>query len=406
MKYVILVGDGMADLPLAELEGKTPLSAAEKPGMDYIASKGQNGRVQTVPEGMVPESDTANLAIMGYDPRLYSKGRSPLEAASIGIAMGEDDTAIRANVVCLSEEEERYEDKRMIDHSAGEISTEEADLLIKSVQEAFGNDFRTFYTGVSYRHCVIWKDCPDFTDFSRPHDIIGRRIGDHAPVNPSSAPMWELQKASYDLLNTHPVNLARAAAGKRKANSLWLWSPGKKPALPSFEEKTGLEASVVCAVDLIRGIGICAGMKAPVTEGATGALDTNYTGKLNTAVAQLENGSDFVYIHVEAPDECGHQGSYRDKIEAIQRIDREILCPLLDYFKKKGEPFRLLLTPDHPTPVYVRTHTRDAVPFVVYDSENEQDSGIRTYCEQSGFDGGLYLEKGEDLLKLLLQKDL
>ena len=406
MKYVILVGDGMADLPLAELEGKTPLSAAEKPGMDYIASKGQNGRVQTVPEGMVPESDTANLAIMGYDPRLYSKGRSPLEAASIGIAMGEDDTAIRANVVCLSEEEERYEDKRMIDHSAGEISTEEADLLIKSVQEAFGNDFRTFYTGVSYRHCVIWKDCPDFTDFSRPHDIIGRRIGDHAPVNPSSAPMWELQKASYDLLNTHPVNLARAAAGKRKANSLWLWSPGKKPALPSFKEKTGLEASVVCAVDLIRGIGICAGMKAPVTEGATGALDTNYTGKLNTAVREMENGSAFVYIHVEAPDECGHQGSYRDKIEAIQRIDREILCPLLDYFKKKGEPFRLLLTPDHPTPVYVRTHTRDAVPFVVYDSENEQDSGIRTYCEQSGFDGGLYLEKGEDLLKLLLQKDL
>ena len=400
MKYVILVGDGMADLPLAELEGKTPLSAAEKPGMDYIASKGQNGRVQTVPEGMVPESDTANLAIMGYDPRLYSKGRSPLEAASIGIAMGEDDTAIRANVVCLSEEEERYEDKRMIDHSAGEISTEEADLLIKSVQEAFGNDFRTFYTGVSYRHCVIWKDCPDFTDFSRPHDIIGRRIGDHAPVNPSSAPMWELQKASYDLLNTHPVNLARAAAGKRKANSLWLWSPGKKPALPSFKEKTGLEASVVCAV------GICAGMKAPVTEGATGALDTNYTGKLNTAIREMENGSDFVYIHVEAPDECGHQGSYRDKIEAIQRIDREILCPLLDYFKKKGEPFRLLLTPDHPTPVYVRTHTRDAVPFVVYDSENEQDSGIRTYCEQSGFDGGLYLEKGEDLLKLLLQKDL
>ena len=406
MKYVILVVDGMADLPLAELEGKTPLSAAEKPGMDYIASKGQNGRVQTVPEGMVPESDTANLAIMGYDPRLYSKGRSPLEAASIGIAMGEDDTAIRANVVCLSEEEERYEDKRMIDHSAGEISTEEADLLIKSVQEAFGNDFRTFYTGVSYRHCVIWKDCPDFTDFSRPHDIIGRRIGDHAPVNPSSAPMWELQKASYDLLNTHPVNLARAAAGKRKANSLWLWSPGKKPALPSFKEKTGLEASVVCAVDLIRGIGICAGMKAPVTEGATGALDTNYTGKLNTAIREMENGSDFVYIHVEAPDECGHQGSYRDKIEAIQRIDREILCPLLDYFKKKGEPFRLLLTPDHPTPVYVRTHTRDAVPFVVYDSENEQDSGIRTYCEQSGFDGGLYLEKGEDLLKLLLQKDL
>ena len=256
MKYIILVGDGMADLPLSELEGKTPLSAAVKPAMDYIASKGINGRVSTVPEGMVPESDTANLAIMGYDPKVYSKGRSPLEAASIGIKMQADETAIRANVVCLSEEETCYEDRRMIDHSAGEITTEEADELIKAVQAAFGNEYRTFYTGVSYRHCLIWKDCPDFTDFSRPHDIIGRRIGDHAPVNFSSQAFWELQKASFDLLNHHPVNLARAAAGKRKANSLWFWSPGKKPALPSFEEKTGLKASVVCAVDLIRGIGL------------------------------------------------------------------------------------------------------------------------------------------------------
>ena len=405
MKYVILVGDGMADLPLAELNGKTPLSAAEKPGMDYIASKGLNGRVNTVPEGMVPESDTANLAIMGYDPRVYSKGRSPLEAASIGISMAEDETAIRANVVCLSEEEEAYEDKRMIDHSAGEISTEEADLLIKAVQEAFGNQIRTVYTGVSYRHCVIWKDCPDYSDFARPHDIIGKRIGDYAPVNPSSAPMWELQKASYELLNNHPVNLARAAAGKRKANSLWLWSPGKKPVLPSFAEKTGLTASVVCAVDLIRGIGLCAGMNAPAVEGATGTLDTNYAGKLNTAIREMENGSDFVYIHVEAPDECGHQGSYTDKMEAISRIDKEILMPLLAYFKKTGEPFRLLLTPDHPTPVYARTHTRDAIPFVLYDSEKEQDSGIRCYCEQSGLDGGIFLEKGEDLLQLLLQNN-
>ncbi|MBR5264288.1 MAG: cofactor-independent phosphoglycerate mutase [Clostridia bacterium] len=405
MKYVILVGDGMADLPLAELNGKTPLSAAEKPGMDYIASKGLNGRVNTVPEGMVPESDTANLAIMGYDPRVYSKGRSPLEAASIGISMAEDETAIRANVVCLSQEEDAYEDKRMIDHSAGEISTEEADLLIKAVQETFGNELRTFYTGVSYRHCVIWKDCPDYSDFARPHDIIGKRIGDYAPVNPSSAPMWELQKASYELLNNHPVNLARAAAGKRKANSLWLWSPGKKPALPSFAEKTGLTASVVCAVDLIRGIGLCAGMNAPAVEGATGTLDTNYAGKLNAAIREMENGSDFVYIHVEAPDECGHQGSYTDKMEAISRIDKEILMPLLAYFKKTGEPFRLLLTPDHPTPVYARTHTRDAIPFVLYDSEKEQDSGIRCYCEQSGFDGGIFLEKGEDLLQLLLQNN-
>lgn len=406
MKYIILVGDGMADLPLTGLGGKTPLSAAQKPGMDYIASKGICGRVNTVPEGMVPESDTANLAIMGYDPRLYSKGRSPLEAASIGIRMQDDETAIRANIVTLTEEEDAYEDKHMVDHSAGEITTEEADELIKAVQAHFGNDILTFYTGVSYRHCLIWKNCPDYTDFSRPHDIIGKRIGDYRPQNASSQAMWELQRASYEVLNNHPVNLARAAAGKRKANSLWLWSPGKKPSLPSFAQMTGLRASVVCAVDLIRGIGLCAGMNAPTTEGATGTLDTNYKGKLESALRELQNGADFVYIHVEAPDECGHQGSYTDKIEAIERIDREILVPLMTHMKALGEPYRLILTPDHPTPVYVRTHTHDAVPFVLYDSAAESDSGITCYCEQSGFDGGVYLDKGEDLIKLLTEKQV
>lgn len=402
MKYIILVGDGMADVPLRELGGKTPLSAARKPGMDYLASKGMNGRVNTVPEGMVPESDTANLAIMGYDPRVYSKGRSPLEAASIGIRMQPEDTAIRANLVTLSEEETAYEDRHMVDHSSGEISTEEADALLRDVQKQFGDAVKTFYTGVSYRHCLIWKDCPPFTDFTRPHDIIGKRIGDYIPRNESSRPMWELQKASYAFLNQHPVNLARAAAGKRKANSLWLWSPGKKPALPDFYETTGLRGSVVCAVDLIKGIGICAGMRAPVVAGATGTLNTDYRGKWEAAKAEMAAGQDFIYLHVEAPDECGHQGSYPDKIEAIERIDHEILCPMLAYFRQTGEPFRLLLTPDHPTPVYARTHTHDAVPFVLYDPAAEKESGITCYCEQSGFDGGLFLGKGEDLLRLLL----
>lgn len=406
MKYIILVGDGMADLPLKELNGETPLSAAHKPGMNYIASKGVNGRVNTVPEGMVPESDTANLAIMGYDPRLYSKGRSPLEAASIGIRMQPDETAIRANIVTLTEEQESYEDRLMVDHSSGEISTEEADVLIRDVQSRFGDDVRTFYTGVSYRHCLIWKDCPPFTDFSRPHDIIGKRIGDHRPLNASSRPMWELQRASYDFLNDHPVNLARANAGKRKANSLWLWSPGKKPSLPDFSELTGLRGSVVCAVDLIKGIGLCAGLNVPHVPGATGTLDTNYPGKMEAALRELEQGADFVYVHVEAPDECGHQGSYIDKIEAIQRIDSEILCPLLRQLHRSGEPFRLLLLPDHPTPVYARTHTHDAVPFVLYDSAAERDSGITCYSERSGFDGGVFLPKGEDLLRLLLGRPL
>ena len=406
MKYLILVGDGMADLPLRELNGGTPLSAARKPGMNYIASKGINGRVNTVPEGMVPESDTANLAIMGYDPRVYSKGRSPLEAASIGIRMRPEDTAIRANIVTLTEEESDYDDRHMVDHSAGEITTEEADVLVRDLQKQFGDATKTFYTGVSYRHCLIWKDCPPFTDFSRPHDIIGKRIGDYRPQNASSRPMWELQRASYDFLNRHPVNIARANAGKRKANSLWLWSPGKKPSLPDFTEMTGLRGSVVCAVDLIKGIGLCAGLHAPAVPGATGTLDTNYVGKREAAERELENGADFVYLHVEAPDECGHQGKYLDKIEAIERIDRDILCPLLGYFRRVGEPFRLLLLPDHPTPVSVRTHTHDAVPFVLYDSTAERDSGISCYCEQSGFDGGVFLHKGEDLLRLLLGKPL
>ncbi len=401
MKYIILVGDGMADVPLRELGGKTPLSAAHKPGMDYLASKGQNGRVNTVPEGMVPESDTANLAIMGYDPRRYSKGRSPLEAASIGIDMKPDETAIRANLVTLSDEERAYEDKRMIDHSSGEIKTEEASVLIRDLQEKFGDEVRTLHTGVSYRHCLIWKDCPPFSDFTRPHDIIGKRIGANRPQNPSSQPMWELQPASNPSQQHPPINLARASAGKRKANSLWLWSPGKKPFLPDFKEMTGLQASVVCAVDLIRGIGICAGMNAPVTPGADGTLHTNYRGKLETAIREMENGSDFIYLHVEAPDECGHQGSYPDKIQAIEQIDEQIVQPLLAYFRSSGEPFRLLLTPDHPTPVYARTHTHDAVPFVLYDSLRETDSGISCYCEQSGFDGGMFLPKGEELLTLL-----
>lgn len=401
MKYIILVGDGMADLPLSELNGKTPLSAAHKPGMDYIAKHGINGRVNTVPAGMVPESDTANLAIMGYDPRLYSKGRSPLEAASIGIEMKEEDTAIRANIVTLSEEEDCYEDRHMIDHSSGEISTEEADVLVKALQEKFGNEILTFHTGVSYRHCLIWKNCPSYTDFSRPHDILGKRIGDYRPQNASSQAMWELQKASYDFLNTHPLNLARAAARKRKANSVWLWSPGKKPALPAFSEMTGLKGSVVCAVDLIRGIGRCAGMDTPFVEGATGTLDTNYKGKLQAALQALQSGSDFAYIHVEAPDECGHQGDIAAKIRAIENIDRDILVPLLAHFKQTGEPYRLLITPDHPTPIYARTHSHDAVPFVLYDPSAEKDSGISCYCEQSGFDGGVYLEKGEDLIRLL-----
>ncbi len=401
MKYIVMLGDGMADLPIASLGKKTPLEVANKPIMDYLASKGVNGCVDTVPEGMVPESDTANLSVMGYDPRIYSKGRSPLEAASMGIVMQDDETAIRANIVALGGEGD-YEDLTMLDHSSDEIPTEEARVLINAVQERFGNDFMRFYCGISYRHCLIWKNCPDFTDFSRPHDIIGRRVGDYLPSSESSRPMRELMKASYELLNNHPLNIERAEKGLKKANSLWLWSPGKKPSLPSFEEKTGLKGSVVCAVDLIKGIGFCAGMKVPYVEGATGGAHTNFAGKRDAAINELENGADFVYIHVEAPDECGHQGDAEAKVKAIEYIDRDILSGLVDYLRSKDEPFRILLLPDHPTPVSARTHTRAPVPFVMYDSSAEQDSGVGCYCEKSGKDSGLYLDRGEKLMELLL----
>ncbi len=401
MKYIVMLGDGMADLPIASLGKKTPLQVANKPVMDYLASKGVNGMVDTVPEGMVPESDTANLAVMGYDPRIYSKGRSPLEAASMGIAMQDDETAIRANIVALGGDGE-YEDLTMLDHSSDEIPTEQARVLIDAVQERFGNDFMKFYCGISYRHCLIWKNCPEFTDFSRPHDIIGRRVGDYLPSSESSRPMRELMKASYEFLNNHPLNIERERQGLKKANSLWLWSPGKKPSLPSFKEKTGLDGSVVCAVDLIKGIGFCAGMKVPSVEGATGAAHTNYAGKRDAAINELENGADLVYIHVEAPDECGHQGDVANKIKAIENIDNDILAGLMDYLRSKNEPFRILLLPDHPTPISARTHTRAPVPFVIYDSQNEIESGVSCYCESSAEASGNYIPRGEQLMDMLI----
>lgn len=401
MKYIVMLGDGMADLPIAALGKKTPLEAANKPIMDMLASHGINGMVETVPEGMVPESDTANLAVMGYDPRIYSKGRSPLEAASMGIKMADDETAIRANIVALGGEGE-YEDLIMLDHSSDEIPTEQARVLIEAVQKEFGNEIMKFYCGISYRHCLIWKNCPEFNDFSRPHDIIGRRVGDYLPESEQSRPMRELMKRSYELLNNHPLNIERASKGLKKANSLWLWSPGKKPSLPSFKETTGLNASVVCAVDLIKGIGFCAGMNVPMVEGATGAIETNFAGKRDAAINELKNGADLVYIHVEAPDEAGHQGKVNEKIRAIENIDKEILSGLTEYLDSQNEPYRILLLPDHPTPISARTHVRAPVPFVLYDSENIKNSGFDCYSERNCEQSGLFLERGEMLMDLLI----
>jgi len=400
-----MLGDGMADHPIPGLNNRTPLEAANKPTMDFLAANGECGMCATVPEGMVPESDTANLAVMGYDPRVYSKGRSPLEAMSMGLEMGPEDFAFRCNVVTVSEQEENYEDKKMIDHSAGEITTAEAAELIRAVEDRFGTDVRHFYPGVSYRHCMIWKNPPGYEkseriyDFSRPHDIIGRRIGEYIPSGDIGGEYGRMYAESFKLLSNHPVNLRRRSEGKLPANSIWLWSPGKKPFLTSFTERFGFNGTVISAVDLIKGIGICAGLKTPFVEGATGTVDTNYDGKMRAAVEAFKNGDDFVYIHVEGPDECGHRAETENKIKSIEKIDDLILRPVKEYLESTGEDFRILLMPDHPTPIELRTHAREPVPFVIYDSRRRIASGVDRYDENIAKKTDLFVPEGYRLIE-------
>lgn len=404
MKYLVLIPDGMADEPHALLGHHTPMDVAKKPTMDALAARSMVGLVSNVPQGMVPESDTANMAILSFDPKIYSHGRSPLEALSIGIQMADDETAIRCNIVTISEEEENYEDKHMIDHSADEISTEEADELIKALQATLGNQMRQFHTGISYRHCLIWKDCDETYEFSRPHDIIGKRIGEYlpSPLNGGEA-FYELMRQSYDILNHHPINEARRARGLKPANSAWLWSPGKKPQLPDFKQKWGLDGAVISAVDLIKGIGLCANMKSIDVEGATGNVHTNYAGKAQAAIDAFEDGADFVYIHVEGPDECGHRAEVDNKVIAIEKIDALILAPVYEYLLSLGEPFRIMVLPDHPTPLAIRTHTSAPVPFFIYDSQKALD-GIPHFTEAEAAQTGIYIPQGHTLLDTLIEK--
>ncbi len=404
MKYLILIPDGMADVPVSELGDLTPMQKANKPMMDALAAKSLVGTVSNVPEGMVPESDTANMAILSFDPKVYSKGRSPLEAVSMGIEMQPDETAYRCNVVTLTEDQDNYEDRIIVDHSADEISTAEADLLIKALEEKLGNDMRKFYTGVSYRHCLIWKNSDDKYNFMRPHDILGKRIGEYLPkVEDGGAEFLELMKKSYDILKDHPVNVARKAKGLKPANSAWLWSPGKKPQLPSFKQKWGLDAAVISAVDLIKGIGLCAEMKSIDVDGATGNVHTNYDGKAQAAIDAFKNGTELVYVHVEGPDECGHRAEIDNKVKSIEHIDQKILAPVYAYLKECGEPFKIMVLPDHPTPICKRTHTMDPVPFFIYSSKNEKD-GVGAFDEFGAKKTGYYVPNGYTLMNLLIEK--
>lgn len=384
MKYFVLLGDGMADYRCDALGGRTPLEAADKPNMDYLARHGVLGRCITIPDSMTPESDTANLSLLGYNPEVYSRGRSPLEAVSMGIDLKPEQAAVRANLVTLSGEGD-YASLTMDDNTGGEITTAEARVLIESLDTGLCSEGERLYAGISYRHCLILDGWDGFRDFTRPHDIIGKPIKDYLPPEP----YLSFQSRSRDILENHPVNLRRAAEGKKKANSVWLWSPGTRPALPDFRVKTGLSGAVVCAVDLIKGIGLCAGMEVPDVPGATGGTDTDYSAKERAAEAMFNKGHDFVYVHVEAPDEYGHQGDPKGKTKAIERLDSEILRPMLSYLESSGDAYRVLVCPDHFTPVSIRTHARGAVPFVIYDSRRDYDTPSAVFTEECSEKGGL-----------------
>ena len=399
MKHLVIVYDGMADRKIPALGNKTPMEVAKKPMMDSLTISSLCGTVSNVPAGMVPESDTANLAILSYDPKIYSKGRSPLEAVSMGIDMKPDEVAYRCNVVTLSDEGE-YEDKIMLDHSADEITTEEADVLIKALDEALGDEMHKLYTGVSYRHCLIIKNGDDSYPFMRPHDIIGKRIGEYLPNDARGAEFLAFMKKSYEILNHHPINENRRARGLRPANSAWLWSPGKKPALPSFYEKFGLKATVISAVDLIKGIGLCAGMESIDVEGATGNVHTNYKGKADAAIDAFRRGQDLVYVHVEAPDECGHRAEIENKVLSIEKIDSLILAPVVEYLRSTGEEFHVMCLPDHPTPIEIRTHSMEPVPFFIYRSE-EPVTGVPSLTEDSAEGCQRYIPDGTVLMEML-----
>ncbi len=402
MKYLVLIPDGMADDKIASLGNKTPMEKADKKTMDALAAVSLVGTVSNVPNGMVPESDTANMAILSFDPKIYSKGRSPLEAVSMGIEMKPDETAYRCNVVTLSDDGD-YDSKIILDHSADEITTPEADLLIKALDEKLGNEYRKFYTGVSYRHCLIWKNGNDKYDFMRPHDILGKCIGEYLPKKDNGGEeFYRLMRDSFDILNHHPVNEERRRRGLKPANSAWLWSPGKKPQLSSFKDKWGLDGTVISAVDLIKGIGLCAGMRSIDVDGATGNVHTNYDGKANAAINAFKDGADYVYVHVEGPDECGHRAELENKVISIEMIDKKILRPVYDYLRSTGEDFKIMILPDHPTPIRMRTHTIDPVPFMIYSSK-ETNSGVDKFCEETAADKNFYIANGYNLMDLLLK---
>ncbi|MDX9871609.1 MAG: cofactor-independent phosphoglycerate mutase [Clostridia bacterium] len=405
MKYIVVLADGMADYPLAELGNKTPLQAAQTPSLNYLAQYGQVGMVKTIPDGMPPGSDTANLSVMGYDPAVYYFGRSPFEAVSMGLELAPTDVVFRTNVVTLSEEEP-YAEKIILDHSADEISSAEARELIEAVQQKLGTEKMQFFPGVSYRHILVWQEAPFDFQFTPPHDILGQKIANFLPRGPYGHIFLEMMQQSSLILSEHPVNLQRRQRGLKPANSIWIWGEGKKPALPGFYEKYGLKGSVISAVDLIKGIGLCAGLDALEVAGATGNYNTNYEGKARAALDALESGQDFVYIHLEGPDECGHRREIENKVKAIESIDARIVRPIMEEMSARGEEYSLMVLPDHPTPLCLRTHTSEPVPFLLYRSAAGEYDPARIYDEDGAKKTGLFIEQGHSLMDYFIKESL
>lgn len=396
MKYVIVLCDGMADEVIDSLEGKTPLEYAITPNMDMLAKSSMIGLVKTVPAGFLPGSDTANLSVLGYDPNKYYSGRSPLEALSIGVKLKDTDIAIRTNFVTLSENGSSMENQIIIDHSSQEISTEDAKILLNVIKDNFDNEEFRFYLGTSYRHLLIWNK-GEKIDLVQPHDVLMQEIKDKLPTNRK---LKDMMIKSYDLLRNHPINIKRKSEGKNPANCIWFWGAGTKPELKSFEETTKLKGAMISAVDLLKGIAIGAKMKVINVEGANGGLDTNYTGKMEAAVnALLNDEMDFTYIHIEAPDEMGHQGNLSHKIEAIEKIDKYVIGPLYNKLVEARVDFKIMILPDHPTPIRIRTHTSEPVPFMIYDSTTSFQSDTK-YNEKTAKSSGNFVENGPELSRI------
>ena len=399
MKYIVVLSDGMAGRPLEELGGKTTLEAADTPNFDRLAEKAEIGLASMVPEGMAPGSDTANLSVMGYDPKIYYTGRSPLEALSIGVDMAADDVSFRCNLVTLTEDGGAYEDQKIIDHSSSEISTEDSTVLLEALKEGLKREGYEFYAGTSYRHLLIWKH-GKVLELTAPHDILTKTVGEYLPKD---SVLLDMMKKSYEILKDHPINVERKKQGLNPANSAWFWGAGTRPALASFEEKTGKRGVMISAVDLLKGIAVGADMDRIIVEGANGGLHTNYEGKADAAIhALLEDGYDFAYVHVEAPDEMGHMGSMTDKITAIENVDGRVVARITEAMDRSGEDYRLMILPDHPTPICVRTHTSEPVPYMIYDSRKAID-GIHTYNEKEAAKSTCIWKDGYRLIDHLLE---